>query len=137
MKTFLNNIVVICFLFLVSGYACNGGKIGDEDADGDDVSTDDVTGEDVTANVRTVRSVPMILDPSAPDLLEVRGEVYLNKKSFTEINRLREEDGEPVFANPRNAAAGSVRQLNPRITASRPLDVICYALGDHSIKNMD
>ena len=90
---------------------------------------DGITGEDVTANVRTIRSVPLRLqlDPP-PAVLEVRGEVFMPKENFERLNQAREEAGEPLFANPRNAAAGSVRQLDPRITASRALDTFIYDL---------
>lgn len=90
---------------------------------------DGVIGEDVTQNLRTIRSVPLKLTGKAPPYLEVRGEVFLPLEAFRKINRERESKGEPLFANPRNAAAGSVRQLDPRITASRPLDIFCYGLG--------
>jgi DNA ligase (NAD+) len=93
---------------------------------------DGVTGEDITQNLRTIRSVPLTLrtaEIAAPPLLEVRGEVYLSKAGFRELNRSREERGEAPFANPRNAAAGSLRQLDPNITASRPLSIFCYQAG--------
>jgi DNA ligase (NAD+) len=94
---------------------------------------DGIVGEDVTDNIRTIRTVPLrLLEPpgeALPTLLEVRGEVYMTLAGFEELNRRREEAGEPLFANPRNAAAGSVRQLDSTITASRPLAVFCYALG--------
>jgi DNA ligase (NAD+) len=93
---------------------------------------DGYTGEDITENLKTVRSLPLRLrksDLGLPSLLEVRGEVYMAKRDFAELNRRRESDGEPLFANPRNAAAGSVRQLDPRITASRKLEVFLYAIG--------
>jgi DNA ligase (NAD+) len=91
---------------------------------------DGLTGEDVTANIRTIRSLPLRLTgKDAPRLLEVRGEVYLSLEAFQHINREKEENGEPPFANPRNAAAGSLRQLDPRVTARRPLSVFCYAPG--------
>jgi DNA ligase (NAD+) len=103
---------------------------------------DGMVGEDVTANLRTVRTIPLRLrtaaDPGAlplfeaepvPRLLEVRGEVYMPVGPFAELNRVRESRGEPPFANPRNAAAGSVRQLDPKITASRPLAFFAYAVG--------
>lgn len=91
---------------------------------------DGLTGEDVTTNIRTIRSLPLRLSgKNAPHLLEVRGEVYLSLEAFQHINREKEENGEPPFANPRNAAAGSLRQLDPRITARRPLSVFCYAPG--------
>ncbi len=87
-------------------------------------------GEDITANLRTVRSVPLTLNDAPPSRLEVRGEVYLSRAAFQKINDERMEQGLPLFANPRNCAAGSVRQLDSRITAHRPLDVFIYALGE-------
>jgi DNA ligase (NAD+) len=91
------------------------------------------TGENITQNLRTIKSIPLVLIPGAdavpPRLLEVRGEVFMEKKEFDLLNREREENGEPLFANPRNSAAGSVRQLDPCITASRRLDVIFYSTG--------
>lgn len=91
---------------------------------------DGYTGEDVTANIRTLRCLPLTLNGTGiPALLEVRGEVYLPLDAFRKINRDKEENGEPPFANPRNAAAGSLRQLDPRITARRPLAIFCYAPG--------
>jgi len=91
---------------------------------------DGFTGEDVTVNLRTIRAIPipMLVEP-APPLLEVRGEVYLDRREFARINQEREQAGEPLFANPRNAAAGSVRQLDSSITARRRLDIIVYGLG--------
>jgi DNA ligase (NAD+) len=89
---------------------------------------DGVTGEDVTANVRTIRSVPQRLR-GAPPLLEVRGEVFMPIARFARMNALARERGEKVFVNPRNAAAGSLRQLDPRITAARPLTAFFYGLG--------
>lgn len=87
-------------------------------------------GEDITLNVKTIQSVPLrlLLDP-APDILEVRGEVYLSKEQFEQINKEREELGQSLFANPRNAAAGSLRQLDPKVTARRNLDIFVYGLG--------
>ena len=91
---------------------------------------DGFTGEDVTINLRTIRAIPLrLLTDTPPARLEVRGEVFLDKREFARINREREEAGEPLFANPRNAAAGSVRQLDSGITASRRLDMICYGVG--------
>src|ERR671937_817089 len=87
-------------------------------------------GEDITANLRTIRSVPLALNDSPPPSLEVRGEVYLSRAAFQKINDERATNGQPLFANPRNCAAGSVRQLDSRITARRPLDVFIYALGE-------
>ncbi|HSW58913.1 MAG TPA: NAD-dependent DNA ligase LigA [Dehalococcoidales bacterium] len=86
-------------------------------------------GENITQNIRTIRSVPLVLPENAPAALEVRGEVYLPKSGFERVNAERAKDGLPLFANPRNAAAGSVRQLDPRITARRPLDMYVYHLG--------
>ncbi len=87
-------------------------------------------GEDVTANLRTVRTVPrLLLGPDLPSFLEVRGEVYMRRADFEQMNRERAEKGEPLFANPRNAAAGSARQLDPNITALRPLALFTYQLG--------
>jgi DNA ligase (NAD+) len=91
---------------------------------------DGFRGEDITVNLRTIYAIPLrLLAPSPPSLLEVRGEVYLSREEFQRINTEREAAGEPLFANPRNAAAGSVRQLDPRITASRRLDMIAYGVG--------
>lgn len=90
---------------------------------------DGITGEDVTSNVRTIRSVPLRLRGKAPRLLEIRAEVLLLKEDFFNLNKARVEEGEPPFANPRNAAAGSIRQLDPKITASRKLDLFCHGLG--------
>ncbi|MBQ2114756.1 MAG: NAD-dependent DNA ligase LigA [Selenomonadales bacterium] len=89
-------------------------------------------GEDVTTNIKTIRSVPLMLrsdEADIPTVLEVRGEVYMPKDAFHALNRKREAEGEQLFANPRNAAAGSLRQLDPRITAERSLDAIWYAVG--------
>jgi DNA ligase (NAD+) len=91
---------------------------------------DGITGEDVTQNIRTVRSLPLRLSgDNIPHVLEVRGEVFLSLEAFYKINAEKEEAGEPPFANPRNAAAGSLRQLDSRITARRPLSIYCYAPG--------
>jgi len=90
---------------------------------------DGVTGEDITANLRTIRSLPLrLLDEDPPALLEVKGEAFMPRSSFEELNRRREEEGQPLFANPRNAAAGSLRQLDPAVTASRRLDLLIYEL---------
>jgi DNA ligase (NAD+) len=91
---------------------------------------DGMTGENITANVRTIKSVPEHLHKPYPPVVEIRGEIYLNREDFIALNKRREEEGEPVFANPRNAAAGSVRQLDSSITASRPLRFFGYALGE-------
>lgn len=86
---------------------------------------DGVTGEDVTENLKTIRSIPMKLE-NAPVRLIVRGEVYMPKKSFEALNERQEAEGKPLFANPRNAAAGSLRQLDPKITAKRGLDILVF-----------
>ena len=86
---------------------------------------DGVVGEDVTANLRTIKSIPMHIE-NAPERLIVRGEVYLPKKKFEELNARQEEEGKPLFANPRNAAAGSLRQLDPKIAAKRKLDILIF-----------
>ena len=91
---------------------------------------DGVTGENITTNVRTIKSVPHLLNKPFPGIVEVRGEIFLNRKDFAAINKVREAEGEPLFANPRNAAAGSVRQLDSNITASRPLAFFGYSLGE-------
>jgi DNA ligase (NAD+) len=85
-------------------------------------------GEDVTQNLRTIGSIPLRID-DAPELVEVRGEVYLPIAAFKALNERRAEAGEPAFANPRNSAAGSIRQLDPRLAAERPLSVWCYGIG--------
>ena len=94
---------------------------------------DGYTGEDVTQNLKTIRSIPMrLLEESVvpiPEKLEVRGEVFMGKKEFLSLNKARELSGEPLFANPRNAASGSIRQLDPRIAAGRKLNIFCYATG--------
>ncbi len=90
---------------------------------------DGVTGEDVTANVRTIRGVPTRLRGRPPAVLEVRGEVFLPFAGFEKMNREAAARGEKTYVNPRNAASGSLRQLDPRITASRPLDLFFYAVG--------
>jgi len=92
---------------------------------------DGETGENVTANARTIQDVPQTLD-NAPDLLEVRGEVYMSHSDFDALNRRQEQAGEKVFANPRNAAAGSLRQLDSGITAKRPLRFFAYSWGSLS-----
>ncbi len=92
---------------------------------------DGTTGDDITPNLRTLRSIPSKLHGkgASPALLEVRGEVYLTKAGFEKLNAERKAAGEETFANPRNAAAGSLKQLDPRIVAKRPLDIILYGLG--------
>ncbi|HSD11196.1 MAG TPA: NAD-dependent DNA ligase LigA [Candidatus Binatia bacterium] len=93
---------------------------------------DGTIGEDITANLKTVRSVPLRLrapakGPPLPERLEIRGEVILSKKGFAQVNAQQVERGEPEFMNPRNATGGSLRQLDPRVTASRPLDLFCHS----------
>jgi DNA ligase (NAD+) len=89
-------------------------------------------GEDVTANVRTIGDVPKELTGTVPDVLEVRGEVYMDRAEFMKLNERRVEKGQPIFANPRNAAAGSLRQLDPKVTAGRPLGFFGYSWGEVS-----
>ena len=90
---------------------------------------DGLRGEDITQNLRTIKSIPLAVRGGFLSRFEARGEVYLTKAGFAELNREREEQGLPLYANPRNSGAGSVRQLDPRITAARPLDVYIYAVG--------
>ncbi|MBB71293.1 MAG: DNA ligase (NAD(+)) LigA [Legionellales bacterium] len=90
---------------------------------------DGAVGEDITSNVRTVPSIPLVLRGDYPKRIEVRGEVYMPKAGFNELNERAKAKGEKVFANPRNAAAGSLRQLDPKITATRPLAIYCYGIG--------
>ncbi|MEZ0329322.1 MAG: NAD-dependent DNA ligase LigA [Dissulfuribacterales bacterium] len=95
---------------------------------------DGYVGEDVTANIKTIKAVPLRLnspqDTSVPQRLEARGEVFMHKQAFRKYNEERLRNSEPAFANPRNAAAGSLRQLDSRITAQRPLDIFFYGIGD-------
>jgi DNA ligase (NAD+) len=86
-------------------------------------------GEDVTQNLRTIGAIPLRVD-DAPALLEVRGEIYLPLAAFAKLNEQRAEAGEPTYANPRNTAAGSIRQLDPQLAASRPLSMWCYGVGE-------
>ncbi|MEQ1582240.1 MAG: NAD-dependent DNA ligase LigA [Steroidobacteraceae bacterium] len=90
---------------------------------------DGATGEDVTHNVRTIHAIPLKLEGRVPHIVDVRGEVFMPLKGFKAMNARALERGEKIFANPRNAAAGTLRQLDPRITASRPLDMFCYGWG--------
>ena len=91
---------------------------------------DGTTGEDVTSNIRTIKMIPLCLHgKNLPRVLEARGEVFMSKKGFNELNRQALKNDEKVFANPRNAAAGSLRQLDPRITAHRPLEIYFYGIG--------
>ncbi len=92
---------------------------------------DGFTGEEITHNLRTVKQIPLRL--AEPVTLEARGEVYMNRTDFEVMNEKRLGNGEPPFANPRNAAAGSLRQLDPRITAGRPLRIFLYGLGEHNL----
>ena len=91
---------------------------------------DGATGEDVTSNIRTINSIPLALRSTGyPERLEARGEVFMTKAGFEELNKRQEEKEEKLFANPRNAAAGSLRQLDPRITAGRPLQFLAHGIG--------
>ena len=93
---------------------------------------DGIHGEDITLNLKTIRSIPLTLHSQGgkpPHRLEVRGEVFLGRAAFQKMNRERDEEGQPVFANPRNAAAGSLKQLDSTITAKRPLDIFCHGAG--------
>src|SRR3546814_662369 len=98
---------------------------------------DGQTGEDVTSNIRTLRSVPLRLAGSVPDVLEVRGEVLMHRADFARLNQAQQARGEKVFVNPRNAAAGSLRQLDPRITATRPLRFMAYGWGEIRLSGSD
>ena len=94
---------------------------------------DGITGENITQNLKTIKSIPLSLRSDlrpAPSLLEVRGEVFINKDDFKKLNLIREKDNLPAFANPRNAAAGSLRQLDSNITANRPLSIYCYEVSN-------
>jgi DNA ligase (NAD+) len=95
---------------------------------------DGQVGEDVTQNLRTIKAIPLRID-DAPELVEVRGEVYLPIADFKALNERRAEAGEPTFANPRNSAAGSIRQLDPALAAQRPLSVWCYGIG--AVRGLD
>jgi len=91
-------------------------------------------GEDITQNVRTIKTIPLrLLEQNIPDILEIRGEIFMTKESFSKLNDIQQANQDKLFANPRNAAAGSIRQLDPNITAQRPLEFICYGVGE--IKN--
>jgi DNA ligase (NAD+) len=93
---------------------------------------DGAEGEDVTANLRTLKAIPAKLHGKAPALIEIRGEVFMSKADFLRLNEAQAEAGDKIFANPRNAAAGSLRQLDTKITASRPLSLFAYAQGQSS-----
>ncbi len=90
---------------------------------------DGTVGDDITQNIRTIKSVPARLKGNAPKVLEVRGEVFMDKAGFAKLNAARQEAGLPVFANPRNSAAGSLKQLDPAMAAQRPLGLVCYGTG--------
>ena len=94
---------------------------------------DGTTGDDVTANIRTIKSIPLRLTNSPPAVMEVRGEVYMTRKGFAALNEERQEAGLEPFANPRNACAGSLKQLDPREVSRRPLDALFYGLGECSV----
>ena len=98
---------------------------------------DGVTGEDVTANVRTIGDIPHVLPKGVPEVVEVRGEIYLGKDDFAKLNAYQEKIGKPLYVNPRNTAAGSLRQKNPEVTASRPLRFFAYAWGEMSAMPAD
>jgi DNA ligase (NAD+) len=101
---------------------------------------DGYRGENVTQNLKTIHTIPLALLTEAepvPELLEVRGEVYMDLEEFKQYNAERLARGEPAFANPRNAAAGSLRQLDPKITAARPLKIYCYGVGEVRGRNFD
>ena len=107
-------------LIYENGFFVNGSTRGDG-----------YLGEDITDNLKTIRAIPLVLENNyqIPKLLEIRGEVFINHKDFKNLNKKRSEKGERIFANPRNCAAGSLRQLDSRITAKRPLRINCYAPG--------
>ncbi|MEY2480485.1 MAG: ligase [Verrucomicrobiota bacterium] len=96
---------------------------------------DGTVGDDITQNIKTIRSVPEKLRGAAPSIFEVRGEVFMDKRGFAKLNQEREKAGLPLFANPRNAAAGSLKQLDPKIVAQRPLGVVFYGTG--ATENVD
>ncbi|MDD4898990.1 MAG: NAD-dependent DNA ligase LigA [Candidatus Omnitrophica bacterium] len=105
-------------------------KVGSTRGDGE-------TGEDVTQNLKTIRAVPLnLLGSDTPELIEVRGEVYMEKKAFYELNRQRENEGEPLFANPRNAASGSLKLLDTSIVAKRRLNFFAHSLGEYKGKEI-
>jgi DNA ligase (NAD+) len=93
---------------------------------------DGVEGEDVTANIKTLKDIPKTLSDAAPEILEIRGEVYMLRSDFALLNEAREKAGDPLYVNPRNTAAGSLRQLDPTITAGRNLKFFAYAWGEIS-----
>jgi len=93
---------------------------------------DGIEGDDVTNNVNNIKDIPKHLPPSAPDIVEIRGEIYMTDEDFLSFNKEQENKGQKIFANPRNAAAGSLRQIDPEVAASRPLKFFAYALGEIS-----
>ena len=93
---------------------------------------DGVTGDDITGNLKTIRSLPLRLEGKAPAVLEVRGEAFLSRAGFAKLNERRRAEGEESFANPRNAAAGSLKMLDPKMVAERPLGILLYGLGEVS-----
>lgn len=93
---------------------------------------DGITGEDITQNVRTIGAIPLQLQNNYPERLEVRGEIYMELEAFQKLNQQRREEGEATFANPRNLTAGSLRQLDAKLTATRPLTISCYGVGEIS-----
>ena len=99
---------------------------------------DGITGEDISSNIKTIKAIPLRLmtHTKVPKLLEVRGEVFIKKKDFSKLNKTRLDNAEAIFANPRNCASGSLRQLDPRITASRPLFVNFYGFGEMDAKEI-
>lgn len=97
---------------------------------------DGYVGEDITNNLRTIKDLPHFIK-NAPEILEIRGEIYINKSEFEQLNAKQTEEQKPKFANPRNAAAGSLRQLDSKITATRPLNYFVYAIGASSVKIAD
>lgn len=98
---------------------------------------DGTTGEDITLNARTIDTIPLkLIGKNHPSVLEVRGEVFMPLKGFAALNQSQRKKGEKIFANPRNAAAGSLRQLDPAVTADRPLEIFCYGIGEVSETNL-
>ena len=90
---------------------------------------DGLVGDDITQNIKTIRAIPEKLRGAAPKVFEVRGEVYLDKRGFEKLNTERKNEDLPLFANPRNAAAGSLKHLDPGIVAKRPLGIVLYGTG--------
>src|ERR1051326_3067853 len=98
---------------------------------------DGIVGDDITQNIKTIRSVPNQLRSDVPDIFEVRGEAYLDKVGFEKLNQERKAAGLPLFANPRNAAAGSLKHLDPKMAARRPLGIVFYGTGTVEGVNVD